>query len=93
MYISEEVDLFVEDSLSVLTEERKIKMKLQNMTKEEILEALDVLSQCSLIDPEGIYVDRQGIIEGADGDNLWKLCKKYRQPLIDYVYRDLKKEI
>lgn len=62
-------------------------MKLEEMTKEEILEAIDTLSVCDCCDPESIYSDRSDIVDGVEGDFLWEKCKKYRESLINYIYR------
>lgn len=67
-----------------------IKTRLEKMTKTEILEALDTLSEATgSVDPESIYTDRDGIVDGRSGDELYARCLKYRQPLIDYIYRHL----
>lgn len=59
------------------------------MTKEEILEALDVYEDATcLFDPESIPTKREDFIAGEKCDILFEKCCKYRQPLIDYIYRD-----
>ena len=63
--------------------------KLQDMSKAEILEALDVLLECDAVQSEQIYTNCHEIEDGPDGDKLWEQCKKYRQPLTDYLYRGL----
>ena len=59
-------------------------MKLTDMTKEELLEAIKLLSDTDCMQPDYLYNRRSAIVDGVEGDMLWKLCKKYRQPLIDF---------
>jgi len=63
-------------------------MRLEDMTKEEILEAIDTyVDATGGMDPESIYTERGDIIDGPVGDALWDNCVKYREPLIQYVFR------
>ena len=59
-------------------------MKLTDLTKEELLEAIELLSDTDCMQPEDLYSERDKIVDGDDGDLLWEKCKKYRQPLIDF---------
>lgn len=61
-------------------------MRLENMTKEELLEAMDILLEWGSIDPENLPTERSEVTEEAE--DFWLLTQKYRQPLIEYLYRD-----
>ena len=60
---------------------------LSEMTKEEILEAIDTMHEWGLLDPEGLPTKRSDVIQ--DAEEFWQCCVKYRQPFIDYVFRNL----
>lgn len=64
-------------------------MKLEDMTKEEILEALDTLHGRDCVDPERLPSKRADVTDDASGQKFWEQCLKYRQPLIDFIYRSL----
>jgi len=59
-------------------------MKLTDMTKEELLEAIKLSCDIDCMQPDYLYSKRDEIVDGDDGDILWEKCKKYRQPLIDF---------
>ena len=59
-------------------------MKLTDMTKEELLEVIKLLSDTDCMQPDYLYSERDKIVDGDDGDLLWEQCKKYRQSLIDF---------
>lgn len=59
------------------------------MSKEEILEALDTLHEWSLADPESLPTERSRVTADSEGQKFWEASQKYRQPLIDFLYRNL----
>ena len=60
--------------------------RLENMSKNEILEAIYVLNSCETTD--NIYESRDQVVQGNDGDRFFEMCEKYKKPLIEFLYSE-----
>ncbi len=65
----------------------KRKSCLSDFTKEELLEMLDIVHEWVGIDAESLPSKREEVTPEAE--EFWQKCQKYRQPLIDYIYRNV----